>query len=61
MNNTSTASASDAVRNRRLLILGVLLIVVAIAITASRLIHSRMQQARLVQDRPADLQWGTKV
>ena len=61
MNNTSTASASDAVRNRRLLILGALLILAAIAITAGRLIHSRMQQARLMQDRPKDLRWGTYV
>ena len=60
MNNT-TIAGDEAKRTRRLLILGVLLIVAAVAITANRLIHSRMQQARLMQDRPKDLQWGTYV
>lgn len=60
MNGTVTAG-DEAKRTRRLLILGVLLIVAAIAITAGRLIHSRMQQARLMQDRPKDLQWGTYI
>ena len=61
MNNTPTASASEAVRTRRLLLLGVLLILAAVAITAGRIIHSRMQQARLMQDRPKDLQYGVSV
>ncbi len=61
MNNTSTAGASDAVRNRRLVVLGVLLILAAAAITGGRLLYSRMQQARLTQDRPKDLQYGVSV
>lgn len=61
MNSTLITSTSDSVRTRRLLAIGILLIVAAAAITASRLIHSRMQQARLMQDRPKDLQWGTYV
>ena len=60
MNNT-TIAGDEAKRTRRLLILGVLLILAAIAITAGRLIHSQMQQARLMQDRPKDLQWGTYI
>lgn len=60
MNGTVTAG-DEAKRTRRLLILGVLLIVAAIAITTGRLISSRMRQARLMQDRPADLQYGVKV
>ncbi len=61
MNRVPTISDPDSIRTRRLLILGILLIVAAVAIMAGRLIHSRMQQARLTQDRPADLQYGVKV
>lgn len=61
MNNTPTTSASDSLRTRRLLILGVLLLVAAIAVTVGRVVSSRMQQARLTQDRPKDLQYGVKV
>jgi hypothetical protein len=60
MSNT-TMTGGEAKRTRRLFLLGVLLLVAAIAITAGRVIHSRMQQARLTQDRRADLQWGTKI
>ncbi len=61
MNNTPATSASDSVRARRLLILGVLLIAAAVAITLGRVIYSHMQQARLTQDRPRDLQYGVPV
>ena len=57
----ATVTAGEAKRTRRLLILGIALIVAAVAITAGRVIHSRMQQARLMQDRPKDLLWGTEV
>ena len=61
MNNTPATSASDAVRTRRLLILGVLLLLAAVAVTVGRVVHSRMQQAALTQDRPKDLQYGVSV
>ena len=61
MKSTPITSDSDAVRTRRLLVLGMLLLVAAVAITVGRVIHSRVQQARLMQDRPADLQYGVKV
>lgn len=54
-------TGGEAKRTRRLSLLGVLLLVAAIAITAGRVIHSRMQQARLTQDRPKDLQYGVPV
>ena len=60
MNGIVTAG-DQAKRTRRLLLLGILLIVAAAAITAGRLIHSRLQQSRLMQDRPKDLQWGTYI
>ena len=59
--NNPTMTGGEAKHTRRLFIFGILLIVAAIAITAGRLIHSRMQQARLVQDRPNDLQYGVRV
>ena len=57
----ATVTAGEAKRTRWLLILGIALIAAAVAITAGRVIHSRMQQARLMQDRPRDLLWGTYV
>ena len=38
-----------------------LLLLAAIAVTVGRVVSSRMQQARLTQDRPKDLQYGVKV
>ena len=59
--NNATMTGGEAKRTRRLLLLGILLLGAAVAITAGRLISSRMRQARLTQDRPADLQWGTSI
>lgn len=61
MNSTPTTGTSEGTRTRRLLMLGVVLILAAIAIPVVRSIQSRTQQARLTQDRPADLNWDVEV
>lgn len=60
MNNT-TMTGGEARHRRRLFLLGILLLMAAVTITGGRFIYSRMQRARMTQDRPADLQWGTKI
>lgn len=61
MNTTPTSSAPNAVRARWLLILCVVLILAAVSIPVVRSVQSWMQQARLTQDSPADLNWDIEV